>query len=382
MKPIKLALIRQSYRDDGGAERFVSRAIEALNNQDLNLTLIARKWGSKSSVSRIHCNPFYIGRLWRDASFVNCVCKAVSENEFDLVQSHERLSCCDIYRAGDGVHREWLTQRSRVLSSFRALTMRANPYHRYILRAEKAMFESEQLRAVICNSKMVRDELLGYFDIPDHKLHVIYSGVDTEHFHPRAKNHRSEVRTRLGISNEQPVFLFVGSGFERKGAGRVVSALKKLPEQAIALIIGDDKHRVRYEKQASDLGLEQQIRFLGKKSDVLPYYGAADAFVLPTLYDPFPNVILEAMASGLPIITSTKSGGSEFIQAGENGFVCDALDIVGLSVSMKKLMDHSTSESMGISARKTVEPYTLDAMGKRLELFYRSMLTKTADSTA
>jgi len=382
MKPIKLALVRQSYRDDGGAERFVSRALDALDNQDLDLTLIARKWVSKSSVQRIHCNPFYIGRLWRDASFTHCVCKAVSENAFDLVQSHERLSCCDIYRAGDGVHREWLAQRSRVLSPFRALTMRANPYHSYILRAEKSMFESQQLKAVICNSKMVRDELLGYFDIPEQKLHIIYSGVDTDHFHPRARNHRSEVRSKLGISDKQTVYLFVGSGFERKGAGRVIAALKSLPEQAIAMIIGDDKHRTRYEKQASDLGLEQQVLFLGKQSDVLPYYGAADAFVLPTLYDPFPNVILEAMASGLPIITSTKSGGSEFIRAGENGFICDALDIVGLSSSMKILMDRSTSERMGNSARNTVKPYTLDAMGEQLELFYRSMLTKAVDSKA
>ena len=377
MKKIKLALVRQSYRDDGGAERFVTRAIDALENRDIDLTLIARKWKSTGNAHALPCNPFYIGRLWRDASFANCVCNAISENEFDLVQSHERLSCCDIYRAGDGVHREWLSQRSRVLSPLRALTMRTNPYHRYILRAEKAMFESEQLRAVICNSKMVRDELLGYFDIPKQKLHVIYSGVDTDHFNPQAKHHRNEIRTQLGISNEQTVFLFVGSGFERKGAGRLIRALSNFPEKAIALIIGEDKQRNHYEKQANKLGLEKQVRFLGKQSDVLPYYGAADAFVLPTLYDPFPNVILEAMATGLPVITSTKSGGAEFIHHGQNGYVCDALDIDGLSNAMSRLLDTGTANAMGASARDTVEPFTLEYMGEKLVNFYQSILSET-----
>jgi len=374
MNPIKLALIRQSYREDGGAERFVSRAIEALGSSEIELTLIARKWKTTRDARAIRCNPFYLGRRWRDASFANCVCRNVSGHQFDLVQSHERLSCCDIYRAGDGVHREWIKQRTRVLSPLRAMAMKANPYHRYVLRAEKTMFESERLKAVICNSRMVRDELLQYFDIPEKKCHVIYSGVDTDYFHPRAIELRTGTRAGLGISEEQTVFLFVGSGFERKGAGRLVSALARLPDSAVALVIGEDKHRGRYERQARGLGMENRVLFLGKQSEVLPYYGAADAFVLPTLYDPFPNVILEAMAAGLPVITSTKSGGAELIRDGENGYICDALDIEALTHAMNILTDRESSRRLGVSARETVEPYTLDKMAENLVAFYQSIL--------
>lgn len=380
MRPLRIALVRQSYRDDGGAERFISRAIEALDRDDIEITLIARKWAGTGNAQALRCNPFYLGRLWRDASFTRCVCKTRRHETFDLVQSHERLSCCDVYRAGDGVHREWLRQRSRVLPPLRARLLWANPYHRYVMATEKRMFENPSLRAVICNSKMIRDEILGYFDIPEEKLHVIYSGVDTERFHPRLKKDRHMVRESLGISDEQSLFLFVGSGFERKGAAALIKALALLPDMGHGVIVGEDKHRKRYEELAKDLGLNQRVHFLGKKSDVCPYYGAADAMVLPTLYDPFPNVILEAMACGLPVITSTKSGGAEFIRDGENGYVCDALDIEGIGQSMRALMDPVTASRQGEAARNTVEPYHLESMGKAMAGLYRALLSNRSEN--
>jgi UDP-glucose:(heptosyl)LPS alpha-1,3-glucosyltransferase len=375
MRPLRIALVRQRYRDDGGAERFISRAIEALDRDDIELTLIARKWSGTGNARTLRCNPFYLGRLWRDASFARCVCQSQNHENFDLVQSHERLTCCDLYRAGDGVHREWLRQRSRVLPAFRAIMLWANPYHRYVMATERSMFQSPSLKAVICNSKMVQDEILGYFDIPKEKLHVIYSGVDTERFHPRLKNHRKAVRESLSIKDDQSLFLFVGSGFERKGAAALIKALARLPNTAHGVIVGEDKHRQKYEALANRLGLSKQIHFLGKQSDVGPYYGAADAMVLPTLYDPFPNVILEAMACGLPVITSTKSGGAEFIRQGENGYVRDALDIEGISHAMRELMDPAIATRQGESARNTVEPYHLESMGKAMADLYQTLLS-------
>ena len=120
MRPLRIALVRQRYRDDGGAERFVSRAVESLDRADIELTLIARQWNGTGKARALRCNPFYLGRLWRDAGFARCVCKTQAHEDFDLVQSHERLDCCDVYRAGDGVLREWLRQRARVLPPLQA----------------------------------------------------------------------------------------------------------------------------------------------------------------------------------------------------------------------------------------------------------------------
>jgi UDP-glucose:(heptosyl)LPS alpha-1,3-glucosyltransferase len=374
MRPLRIALVRQRYRDDGGAERFVSRAVESLDRADIELTLIARQWNGTGKARALRCNPFYLGRLWRDAGFARCVCKTQAHEDFDLVQSHERLDCCDVYRAGDGVHREWLRQRARVLPPLQAKLLWLNPYHRYVMDTEKRMFESARLRAVICNSKMIRDEILSYFDIPENKLHVIYSGVDTERFHPRLKAERQKVRASLGLDNEQAVFLFVGSGFERKGAAPLIRALAQLPDQANAIIVGEDKYRSRYEQLAASLGVAGRTHFMGRQAEVGPYYGAADALVLPTLYDPFPNVILEAMACGLAVITSTKSGGAEFIREGENGYVRDALDIDGISLAMQQLLDPEHALEAGKRARETIEPYTLERMGTELSSLYRELL--------
>ena len=213
---LKIALIRQRYAGDGGAERFVARMLDTLKDR-ARLTLITREWRPSPGFEALTCNPFYIGRWWRDRSFARDVCRVLRSRRFDLVQSHERIACCDIYRAGDGLHREWLKNRARVLGPLARLGVALNPYHRYLLAAERRLFQSPRLRAVVCNSRMVRDEIKRHFGLPDEKLHVIYSGVDTAAYHPDLKRERAAVRASLGFAPEAPLFLFVGSGFERKG---------------------------------------------------------------------------------------------------------------------------------------------------------------------
>jgi len=384
---LKVALIRQRYAHDGGAERFVSRALEALRSREVRLTLITREWRGGDGFEVMVCNPFYLGRLWRDWSFARAVCRrlerekcardgAVTEprmQSFDLVQSHERLSCCDVYRAGDGVHREWLAQRARAQGALGRLGAALNPYHYYVKRAERRLFENPDLKAVICNSRMVREEIRRYFTIPDEKLRVIYSGVDIGAFHPDLKKHRGEIRARHGIPEAATLFLFVGSGFERKGMAALLQAMALLPGEPFLLVVGRDRKLTRFQAQARRLGLARRVQFIGPQQDVKPYYGAAEALVLPTLYDPFPNVALEAMASGLPVITSVKSGAAELIENGRNGFVCDALDVPALAAHMRAVTPQS-AQAMGARARATVEPMNLERMSGELLGLYNKLL--------
>lgn len=372
---LKVALIRQRYVHDGGAERFVSRALEALRSRDVRLTLVTREWRGGEGFEVLTCNPFYIGRLWRDWSFARAACRRLERESFDLVQSHERLSCCDVYRAGDGVHREWLAQRARAQGAFGRAATALNPYHYYVKGAERRLFENPGLKAVICNSRMVREEIRRYFAIANDKLHVIYSGVDTGAFHPDLKKHRGEIRARHGIPDDATLFLFVGSGFERKGMAVLLQAMAMLPGEVFLLVAGRDRRLSRFQAQARRLGVSRRVLFVGPQQDVKPYYGAADALVLPTLYDPFPNVALEAMASGLPVITSLKSGAAELIENGTNGFVCDALDVPTL-VAHLRAVTPAGAQAMGAQARATVEPMSLGRMsGELLDLY--NMLLRT-----
>ncbi|MBT4836780.1 MAG: glycosyltransferase family 4 protein [Methylococcales bacterium] len=372
-KSHNICLIRQKYRDDGGAERFVSRALEALSHQDLNVAIIARQWQTQKDVQGIKCNPFYLGRTWRDFAFAKCVCQTLKEHSFDLVQSHERIACCDLYRAGDGVHREWLKQRSQNISIISRLVQQFSLYHRYIMSAEKKLFESDQLKAVICNAEMVKQEILGYFSINPDKIHVIYSGVDTQAFNPSLKSHRKVVRQQLNIAEDACVYLFVGSGFVRKGVEALLKAFKSQAETSHLVIVGKDKKQQQFVKMSEALNVQNRVHFMGAQSDVKPYYGMADVFVLPTIYDPFPNVCLEAMAAGLPIITSTKCGAAEFVKSGENGYVCDALDDDALAVHMRSLVELDVAKQAGLNAREVIEPYNLEKMSENLVALYQSL---------
>ncbi len=365
---MKLAIVRQKYNPYGGAERFVERALAALADDGLAVTLITREWPGDAGARDVRiCNPFHVGRLWRDASFSRCVQGLVAAGEFDLVQSHERIPGCDIYRAGDGVHATWLELRGRVQSPLARIATRLTPWHRRTLAAEAAMFRHPRLKAVICNSRMVADDIARRFAVAADKLHVIYNGVDLDRFHPRlADEHRARVRSELGIPAQAPLLLYVGSGFERKGVPQLLTALARARRHDLRLIlVGADKRQRAMADLAARLGLASRVHFTGGQKDVAPWYGAADAFVLPTLYDPLPNAALEALACGLPVITGPGCGAAELLREGSNGFVCDPLDTEALADRLDRC-----GELDRTAARAAVQDLSLSAMAARLTALY------------
>ena len=141
------------------------------------------------------------------------------------------------------------------------------------------------------------------------------------------------------------------------------------------LVVGHDKHAARYQAQARALGVAERVIFTGAQKDVKSFYAAADALILPTLYDPFPNVCVEALACGLPLFTSTGCGAAEWIRPGENGWVRDALDVAGFTADIASwLQARADWPSLRAHARATVEPYTLEAMAEELLGLYRRLL--------
>lgn len=371
----RLAIVRQKYNPAGGAERFVSRALSALSAQgDLDVNLIARKWEALSGVRAFAANPFYLGSVWRDWGFA-CAARRIWQREgFDLVQSHERIAGCDIYRAGDGVHRHWLQLRRRVLSRRGRLAMLLNPYHHYVQWMERRMFLHPRLKTVICNSQMVKREIQHYFGLPDERFAVIYNGVDTAAFHPSLREHRAAMREQWQIPAAAPLLLYVGSGFERKGVARALQAIVPHPDVHL-VVVGHDKHAAQYQRLAATLGIASRVRFAGAQNDVKPFYGMADAFILPTLYDPFPNVCVEALACGLPVFTTQQCGAAELIRDGDNGWVADALDTPVQQAQIASwLACRAEWPRLAAAARDSVAELTLDKMAARLLACYQRLL--------
>jgi UDP-glucose:(heptosyl)LPS alpha-1,3-glucosyltransferase len=377
---MRLAVVRQRYTPFGGAERFLDNALRALVDHGVAVTLFTREW-PRDGVDRIDVrvvDPFHLGGLWRDRGFARAVCGALARANADLVQSHERLACCDVFRAGDGVHAAWLDERRRHLAPVRRLALSASLRHRYRLAMERRMYASPRLQAVICNSRMVKDEIRTRFGVSDARLFVISNAVDTDVYSPELRAHRARVRGGHGIAGDATLFLQVGSGFERKGVATSIEALARVPAPAHLIVVGKDKHLARYANRAHALGLSGRVTLAGPQADPRPYYGAADAFVLPTLYDPCPNAALEAMACALPIVTSTRSGAADLALQHDAGFACAPGDAVALAAHMQALLDAPLRERLGANARNAVLPLTPAAMTAQLLALYRTLLEPRA----
>jgi len=371
---IRLAVVRQRYTPHGGAERFVERALGSLAARGAQVSVIARSWDSGGAASIVKIDPFYLGRLWRDAGFARAARAAWQAGGFDFVQSHERIPGCEIYRAGDGVHSQWLRNRRAYASPVQRLGLAISPYHRYVCAAERAMFEHPRMRAVICNSRMVRDEILAHFGIAPGKLHVIYNGVDTVYYHPAERAAmRQRERERLGARAGEIQLVFVGSGFARKGLETLLDAVARSPAPLRLAVVGRDRELPRFVARARDAGLGERVTFAGGVEDVRPYYAAADALVLPTHYDPFPNVVPEALAMGVPAIVSDQCGAAEIVAHGESGYVCRAGDADMLARLLGEFAGLADRSGFEAAARRAVEPLSLDAMTSRLLDLYASL---------
>ncbi len=372
---MRIALVRQRYNPYGGAERFVERALPALERAGAEVTLIARSaqgWGGGSR-KVILANPFHLGSWWRDRSFAGAARDAWIAGGFDLVQSHERIPGCSVYRAGDGVHRNWLEIRRGLAGRTEKLALALNPYHRYLCAAERAMFEHPALRAVICNSRMVRDEVAAAFRVAPDRLHVIYNGIDLEQFHPRERERlRAATRSELGVAEGEFLFLFVGSGFARKGLDAAIAALARCSDMRFRLVVaGRDRQAARFAGQARAAGLSGRVQFVGGREDVRPLYAAADCFILPTRYDPFPNTALEALAMGLPVIVGRRCGAAEVVEPGRSGWVCDPADIAGLASLMRGAA--AAGAGMAPAARASAENFGIEKMAGELVALYSAL---------
>jgi len=342
----KVAFIRADYDCYGGAERFTNFLMSALVKQGFECHIFAKSWTGQASDIQFHKVPgFSIPSVLRHMSFVFFVKRELSRETFDLIQSNERTLSQTIYRAGDGVHAQWVDLRKKMSNPWRRLLLTISPFHCYMRWLERKMFQSPILQAIIVNSEMVRKEIVDRFCVADEKIHTIYNGVDLEVYNPK---HRTTVghdlRRDLGVGQGEVVALFVGSGYQRKGVSQILEAMAKIEQPSCLWIVGKDS-LPRYQKMADRLGIAKRVKFFGKQTNVQPFYAAADFFVLPTLYDPFPSVALEAIASGLPVIVTKQCGAAEIISHGQEGFVLESQADNAIVGYMQHLFANQTRRS-------------------------------------
>jgi UDP-glucose:(heptosyl)LPS alpha-1,3-glucosyltransferase len=345
---LKVLIVARPFAFHGGVERATAGLIAAIRDRGHDIHLLSPP-GQKEVpgvvLHRLTLPP--LPPLGRVLALVAGTAVMARRRGWDVVQSHERTLSQDVYRAGEGCHQAYLATRGR---AGRGL------YHRVVLTLERLMFA--RTPSVVAISRTGAAEIAGLYAVPPQRLSTIYNGVDLERFHPRNRaRHRGGARAEAGIPDGAWLLAFVGSGFERKGLATAIEALATVDDASTRLVVVGKGETAAYAQAAGRLGVAGRIAWLGPREDVERWYAAADAVVLPTLYEPFGNVHLEALASGVPVVTTTRAGGSELIEPGRNGAVVSPGSAPALARALDEVRS-TAGEAQRAHARRSAEPFT------------------------
>ena len=375
---MKIAIIRQKFVLYGGAEQFVQGYVHQLAEAGHDIHIFATQW-SPSNHPNIHLHhvPSYkLNSFIRTLSFARFAAKAASKEPFDIIQSHEKTWKQDVYRVGDGCHKEWLEQRKRLLPALKGFFLTFNPFHRLILSIEKNLFESGQCKKFIAISEMVKKDILKHYNCPQEKISVVYNGVDLKRFHPDNTNKfRDSIRKQLNIPDNRILILFVGSGFERKGLKGLLKATQYLQSEDWNLLIMGKGRWNKFLKFAPE-NLIDKIIYKEPVPEIEKYYSAADIFILPSIYEPFGNANLEALASGLPVITTRHCGASDIIQHEHNGLIVENPESSKeIAEKINTLFDPALRKFIGKNARALAEQYSVDKNTQAMLRLYQEIIS-------
>jgi UDP-glucose:(heptosyl)LPS alpha-1,3-glucosyltransferase len=221
-----------------------------------------------------------------------------------------------------------------------------NRKHRELCRLERAIFDPSNTGAVIANSRMVADEITTRFAFPAERLHVVYNGIGTG----LPNMDHGEARRRVGVDDDAYVALFVGSGWDRKGLRFAIEAVERV--RGTTLVVAGRGPAAAHASHA--------VKFLGPMGDLTAIFAAADVFVLPTIYDPFSNACLEALAAGLPVLTTPANGLSEILQPGLHGDTAPVGDVRALASLLETWRDPVRRATAQPACRALAEAHSIE----------------------
>lgn len=320
-----ITIIKAELSQKGGLEKAFYAIADGFLRKGYEISVLT-KTRSCSIDKRMHIHHISSvkwPKSFRLLSFNSEVKRWIKKNPSSIVFSMDRTTCPTHMRAGNGVHAAYLAKSDGIENSFSL-----SPYHKTILHLEKKGFENKETKTIFVNSSMVKEEILHYYNVDPDKIEVVHNGVEWDAMQvPFAKweDERKKVAKRFRLDPDCFHFLFVGHGYTRKGLNILLKGLSLLPRKSFFLsVIGEDKHIGLFRSLAAQLGLEKNIAFLGRQRNVIPFYQLADCLVIPSFYDPFANVTVEALAMGLRVISSKSNGGHEVLTK-ENGHIIDNL---------------------------------------------------------
>ncbi len=344
MKKVVVLKSRASTR--GGLEKTTERLILAFQEKGCDVTLLSRQESSLFSFQNVRAFDRFCKKALRTAAV-------------DIVFGMDRTCEQSHLRAGNGVHAAYLERRKKADGLMKSLSFACNPLHRTLLEFEKKAFEYPGLKRLFVNSTMVKDEIVNRFSTPFEKISVLHNGVEWKELEERFVHWQKEKITtlrHLNLPSDQFYFLFVGHNFQRKGLEPLLRGCK---EQALRdfhlLVAGHEKNEKYFRALTEKLQLEKHVTFLGNVHDVTPFYQVADALVIPSIYDPFANVTVEALAMGVFVVSSKHNGGHEILTQETGAVIEELFDPASVACALDGAMKRKKNPHSAQNIRASVE---------------------------
>ena len=359
---MKIALAHKRLDLRGGTERVFYRTAVGLRDRGHEIHLFCQKisMAPPAGVFAHRVPGLTRPRSLRLLTFGVFAPLFIERFDCDLVVSFDRMIKQDLFRSGGGPHKVFLDKMQQYVGWWRFLSYKLSPYHRLALAIEKRQLSSRGSRAIVAVCEQTKRELIQAYGTVDDKITVIHNGVDQDRFHPQNRYGSGQaIRRELGIELDKQVILFVGTGFRRKGLHRLLELWKKamLPN-AYLVVVGNDTRLAAYKAAWRN---DPHIIFTGARPKVEDFYAAADLLVLPSVQEAFGNVVLEAFAAGLPVVTVAGVGAMDKV-TGElrEGILEDPDNLMELRSRILRFLDPVRWPALSRQARQIAEDTTWD----------------------
>jgi UDP-glucose:(heptosyl)LPS alpha-1,3-glucosyltransferase len=354
--------------------------------EDYDVHVYTERWEQVDPKIHFHLiQPLSFPRSIRLLSFSKKATHEIEKGNYDLTFGVGNTLRADILQPHGGVHWAWFWRSLEAYDrplwwTIKFLGRVISPKQWVSGWIENSPYRGEGRSRFVAISDRVKQDMIRWYDIPEDQITVVYNGVDINHFHPQNRQYRDEVRKRHGIG-EEFVVLFVSNNFRMKGLNTLMKTLammKREGDSSLKLIVLGRDRQAPYQRLAHRLGIFENMVFAGATAEVEKYYGAADLLVHPSFYDACSLTVLEALASGLPVITTRSNGAGGVITEGQEGFVlADPRDCQALSQRISYFLDERKRKEASLAARRLAERYPMERNWREMKhLFHQKMSEK------
>jgi UDP-glucose:(heptosyl)LPS alpha-1,3-glucosyltransferase len=367
---MKIAVVIPEFGLIGGAEGFAFEITTRLARQsDFEIHLLAHRLQSPvhDPITFHKIPPIFFPRFFRPIGFALSVRKHLRRIKPAVVHSHERILESDLFTLHGIPHKTWIKEARRKKLSL---------FDRSTAWVEKKGFHSAGEPILLAVSSLVKEETLRAYGLPESRVRIVHPGISAERFGiANREGWRAEIRRMHGLGEKDVVALFVGMNFEMKRLDWVLRSVAHLREKGMTvlkvMVVGKGDVG-KYKGMSRDLGIEEQVMFAGVSSKVEKYYFASDMFLMPSRFDTFGMVVLEAMAAGLPVVITRRVGAKDVVTDGLNGFVLNQNGTISdLADRIALLFREETRRTMGERARQVALCFTWEKTTREIAELYR-----------